>query len=252
MMKRLGLTLGIVLLVVGAAPHPESPATQRSEPAAGASVTGSRCEYKIDPLGMDVQNPRLSWQVASAERGWTQSAYQIRVARSAAALDQAKPLVWDSGQVTATESVHRIYAGPPLQSGSRYYWRVRVWDAMGRPSGWSETAWWEMGLLRPQDWQVSWIEPGLAEDATRSNPAPLLRKDFRLRAPVRSARAYVTSLGLYDLEINGRRVGDEVFTPGWTSYDDHLQHQTHDGEGRHPRQHVGYRKAAQRRRGGRC
>jgi len=239
-MKRWGLTLGIVFLVffpnfvgpasrlVGPASGSVGPAPRRSEQAVATSVVGLRCEYKVNPLGMDVPQPRLGWQVTSAERGWTQSAYQVRVARDPAALDQGTALVWDSGTVTAGESAHRVYAGPMLVSGARYYWRVRVWDAQGQVSGWSETAWWEMGLLQPQDWQVSWIEPGLAEDATRSNPAPMLRKDFQLRSPVRSARAYVTSLGLYDMEINGRHVGDEVFTPGWTSYDNHLQYQTCD------------------------
>jgi alpha-L-rhamnosidase len=196
--------------------------------ASPPSLTGLKCEYKVNPLGIDVQQPRLSWQVVSDERGWLQSAYQIRVAQRAAILNQEKELLWDSGRVSSPESTHRPYAGAPLQSGKRYYWQVRVWDAQNQPSAWSEPAWFEMGLLRPQDWQASWIEPALAEDVSKSNPCPMLRKEFELKSEVRSARAYATSLGLYELYLNGQRVGDEMLTPGWTSYDSHIQYQTYD------------------------
>jgi alpha-L-rhamnosidase len=85
-----------------------------------------------------------------------------------------------------------------------------------------------MGLLKPNDWRARWIEAAANEDTKTSQPSPVLRGVFRLNAAVRSARAYVTSLGLYELEINGRRVGDELLTPGWTSYRKRLQYQTYD------------------------
>ena len=192
------------------------------------SLAGLKCEYKANPLGIDVQQPRLGWQAASDERGWLQSGYQIRVAQNAAALNQGKDLLWDSGKVSSPESTHRAYAGAPLQSGKRYYWQVRVWDVKDQPSPWSETAWWEMGLLEPLDWQASWIESALAEDVSKSNPCPMLRKEFEVKSEVKSARAYVTSLGLYEMYLDGQRIGDEVLTPGWTSYDNHIQYQTYD------------------------
>ena len=231
-MTRTTLTIGVLLvacLPLAASRSVDArQAARLSQLSSTASVAALRCEYKTDPLGIDVLQPRLSWQITSTERGWMQSAYQVRVARSLAALGQGKTLVWDSGKVNSPESTHRVYAGPPLQTGTRYFWRVRVWASNDRPSAWSGPAWWEMGLLQPQDWQASWIQPALTEDPKKSNPAPMLRKRFRLRGPVRAARAYVTSLGLYQAEINGRRVSDDVFTPGWTSYDDHLQYQTYD------------------------
>jgi alpha-L-rhamnosidase len=196
--------------------------------AASASITGLKCEYKSNPLGIDVLQPRLGWQVAGTERAWRQSAYQIRVGPSAAALSQGSPPTWDSGKVASRESAHRVYAGPELQTGKRYYWQVRVWDAQDQPTAWSEAAWWEMGLLKAQDWQASWIDPDLKEDVTKSNPSPMLRKEFEVKGEVKSARAYVTSLGLYEVQLNGNRVGDQVLTPGWTSYQDHLQYQTYD------------------------
>lgn len=187
-----------------------------------------RTEYKENPLGIDARKPRLSWQLASSGRGVRQSAYEIRVARTEAAVRDGRDLVWTSGRVASDESTQRAYEGPALQSGQRYHWQVRVWDGSGTASAWSAPASWEMGLLEPSDWKASWIEPDLPEDVKTSGPAPLLRRAFKLGGVVERARAYVTSHGLYELHLNGRRVGDQLFTPGWTSYNKRLQYQTYD------------------------
>jgi alpha-L-rhamnosidase len=185
-----------------------------------------RVENQINPVGIDERQPRLSWQIVSSERGVIQTAYQIRVA--AATSDFGHNDVWDTGKVASDQSVHVVYQGPALQSRQRLYWQVRVWDGKDKPSMWSAPAYWEMGLLQPSDWQAAWIQPDMAEDATKSPPCPLLRKEFTLRGAVKSARAYVTCLGLYEMELNGKRVSDQVFTPGWTSYGKRLQYQTYD------------------------
>ena len=185
-----------------------------------------RTEYQASPLGLDVRAPRLSWKIESSRRGTVQTAYEIRVAPQPSAL-QRHPL-WDSGKVVSDASIHGVYGGPALESGQRYYWQVRVWDGEGRPSAWSSPAYWEMGLLRPSDWTADWITPELTEDTTASNPSPMLRSEFMVGGTIASARAYVTSLGLYEMELNGRRVGDQLFTPGWTAYDKRLQYQTYD------------------------
>ncbi len=177
-------------------------------------------------MGIDVRQPRLSWQIVASERGVVQSAYQIRVAERAEGL--ASNPIWDTGRVASDQSIHVVYEGPAVQSGRRYYWQVRVWDGEGQASAWSASAFWEMGLLDPADWQAVWISPDWDEDPSISQPSPMLRSEFRIDGDVQSARAYVTSLGLYQMELNGRRVGDEVFTPGWTSYDTRLQYQTYD------------------------
>ncbi len=189
---------------------------------------GLRTEYKDNPVGIDARPPRFSWQLQSGGRGVMQAAYQIRVAKTSADLPTGKNLAWDSGQVKSAESVHREYAGAALQSGRRYYWQVRVWDGGGQDSGWSEAAFFEMGLLEASDWKASWIEPDLKEDPKNSEPSPMLRREFRLNGAIDKARAYVTSHGLYEMHLNGHRVGDQVFTPGWTSYNKQLQYQTYD------------------------
>jgi len=192
------------------------------------NVGSLRAEYKENPLGIDAREPRLSWQLHSDARGVLQTAYQVRVASSEADLRKATNLAWDSGRISSDESTHCPYKGAPLQSGRHYYWQVRVWDNGGNASDWSEAAYWEMGLLYAADWQASWIEPDSPEDVKKPHPAPLLRREFQLHGVVDRARAYVTSHGLYEMQLNGQRVGDQLFTPGWTSYNKRLQYQTYD------------------------
>jgi alpha-L-rhamnosidase len=192
------------------------------------------CEYSTNPLGLDVRQPRLSWQASAAQRGARQTAYQILVAPSmgileAASAGQAKDgLLWETGKVASGTSVHVPYAGAALQPGQRCYWRVRVWDENDAISEWSEIAFWEMGLLDSINWQADWITPDWDNDGSWPQPAPLLRRGFSAGSGMVAARLYATSLGLYELWLNGQRVGDAVLAPGWTSYDHRLQYQTYD------------------------
>lgn len=181
------------------------------------------CEYRQNPLGLGVRQPRLSWQLRADDgaRGAAQSAYQLVVA---ADLSCERSVLWDTGKVHSDQSVHVRYEGPPLRSTQRCYWRVRVWDEAGRPSDWSEIAWWEMGLLTVDDWQAEWITPDWDDAEDEARPAPFLRYTFTVDGEVRAARLYATSLGLYELYLNGQRVGDAVLTPGWTSYRKRLQY----------------------------
>ena len=196
--------------------------------AAKLEVVALRTEYQENPLGIDIRKPRLRWEIRSDQRGILQSAYQIQVARNQGDLLDGRRLLWDSGKVNSEESTQNVYAGPALQSAQRYFWRVRVWAVGGQVSPWSNPAYWEMGLLDSSDWQANWIEPDLKEDVTQSQPSPLLRGTFKTTGVVKEARAYVTSHGLYQMHLNGQRVGDQVFTPGWTSYNQRLQYQTYD------------------------
>jgi alpha-L-rhamnosidase len=192
------------------------------------NATDLRCEYLVNPLGIDVIQPRLSWRLASDERSVLQNSYQILVADSRDALDADTGNCWDTGRVESEQSIHHPYTGVPLRARTRYFWKVRVWDQNGQPSDWSDVATWEMGLLHPSNWRAEWITPAWEEEKTTSQPSPLLRTEFTVDSKVSSARLYVTSLGLYHVELNGARVGDWLFTPGWTSYSKHLPYQTYD------------------------
>jgi len=185
-------------------------------------------ESTTDPIGIDALHPRLSWQLAFDERGAAQTAYQIQVAATSRGLAQGNGISWDTGRVMSEQSVFVPYEGPALDTAQRCYWRVRVWDEKGNASAWSAAAFWEMGLLHASEWQASFITPDWDEDAAKPRPVPVLRKGFTLSKAVVSARLYATSLGLYEMELNGHRVGDDVLTPGWTSYNKRLQYQVYD------------------------
>ena len=202
------------------------PLASQAASAQAFHVEGLRTEYAANPIGIDEPAPRLSWMLHATRRGTMQRAYEIRVATSAAGL--AREPVWSSGRVQSEESVNRVYGGPPLHARQRYHWQVRAWDDQGKSSEWSTPAFWETGMMGASQWSARWISPDFAEDSTRSNPSPLLRTDFALDGTVASATAYVTALGLYEMQINGKRVGDQVLAPGWTSYDKRLQYQTYD------------------------
>jgi len=125
--------------------------------APAPAATGLTVEGVAGALGLDTPAPRLGWLVSSARRGVTQTAYQIRVASTAAKLSAGQADVWDSGRTTGANSTQVPYGGPALTSATRYHWQVRVWDDAGRASAWSSPSWWETGLLKADDWHAKWI-----------------------------------------------------------------------------------------------
>lgn len=187
---------------------------------AQSKVENLRTENRIDPIGLDIVQPRFSWQLESGKRNVVQTAYEIRVM-------QDKTNTWNSGKVASDSSVHVAYKGAALKSGEKYQWQVRVWDNSGKASAWSRPAGFQMALLQPSDWKATWITPGYIEDSVL-RPSPLMRKEFSIAKKVARATAYITAHGMYEAAINGNRVGDAHFTPGWTSYKKRLQYQTYD------------------------
>lgn len=215
-----------------------------------------RCEYRGNPLGIDITAPRLSWEVSDDRRGAVQTAYEIQVStapdmgevtteveagarvlsKDAAVkrastnraritdVDRSK-LVWSSGIVKSNQSTHVVYAGKPLVSGQRYYWRVRTWDADGVVSEWSAPAWWEMALLKPEDWSAKWIISQRPADvraalkwgdwiwnakAAEENKTIFVRKSFTVDEadPVNRARIKIVADDNFTLFVNGQRVGN--------------------------------------------
>jgi alpha-L-rhamnosidase len=177
--------------------------------------TSLRCEYLTNPLGLGEPSPRLGWILESNRRSQTQSAYQILVADNEEDLKADRGTLWDSGKVPSNRSVNVVYNGRKLGSRARCYWKVRVWDADGNPSAYSEPAYWDVGLLQSADWKGRWIglgeadpdeghEPPSGEELDDPllrglKPSPYLRKAFELEGAVRTARLYATARGVSKL-----------------------------------------------------
>jgi alpha-L-rhamnosidase len=203
-------------------------------------ILNLRTEYRINPLGIDVRRPRLSWVLESGERGQEQRAHQILVATQPDVLTEEGADLWNSGRVDIDETAQIVYAGTALASRQRAWWTVRVWDRDDRPSEWSEAAFWELGPLALTDWRAEWVShPTLAPDADLPwadeldglVPSPLFRRSFTVRDGVDRARLYATAHGVYEPRLNGERVGDQVLAPGWTDYNKRVQYQTYDVTG---------------------
>lgn len=195
---------------------------------AKTEVVNPVCEYHKNPVGIDVEKPRFSWQMLCDEQNAMQTAYEIRVAESVNNLHKKPRLIWASGKVESDKSVNVEYGGLALKSMQRAYWQVRVWDNKGKVTQWSKPAFWEMGILEPESWSALWITLKDEQKAKRSFPAHYYRYEFSTLKKIASAHVYVTSLGIYQLYINGKKVGDELFTPGWTSYKNRIQYQTYN------------------------
>jgi len=187
-------------------------------------VSRMRTEYRVNPLGIDVRQPRLDWQLLSDQRGQKQTAYQVVVASSEANLAADQGDLWDSGKVISDQSIQVVYQGAPLSSRQQAFWKVRVWDKDDVPSSYSAMASWEMGLISPSDWTASWIggsaplaTSGLQwiwypeGDPLTSAPAGsrFFRKTFTLTAAssVKSAICTVSGDNQFDLYVNSARVG---------------------------------------------
>ncbi|MBB6636612.1 alpha-L-rhamnosidase [Cohnella thailandensis] len=183
------------------------------------------CEYQSNPIGIGTPHPRFGWQMRTEERDAKQSAYRILVAENESSF--ALP-VWDSGKVESDDSIQVVYGGAPLKPRARYFYKVKIWDGACRASEWSETGYFETALFSTDEWKAKWITPKEDELDKHAEPAFLLRKRFVLKDKPVSARVYSTAAGIYELEINGRQVTEDLFAPGWTSYHSRIQYQTYD------------------------
>lgn len=217
---RSAICCAAVLTAIATLPLAAS-AADGADAAADFAVVRLRCENAVDPLGVDVRQPRLSWQVRSPERGQRQTAYRVLVASSLQLLSNGQGDLWDSGQVPSDATRVR-YAGERLASSQQAFWQVRSWDAHGRPSSWSEPAAWTMGVLRERDWQGKWIV------APWESEAVLLRREFTVRPGLRRAIAHVCGLGQFEFFLNGEKVSNHLLSPGWTKYNRTCLYETFD------------------------
>mgnify|MGYP001079303351 CR=1 FL=1 len=206
--------------------------TSGAPPAADCRLTNLRCEMLTNPLGIDARYPRLSWEIGSNERNVKQTAYQVLVASSREKLAAGEADCWNSGRVASDQSIHVKYAGKLLKSGDACYWKVKAWTNKG-VAEWSEPASWTMGLLYYKDWPRGWIgfdEPFPGDNITTDSrlSACYFRKEFEAEKKISTATVSIMGLGLYELSINGKKVGDAVLAPAPTDYTKNVKYNTYD------------------------
>ncbi|MEJ6981404.1 family 78 glycoside hydrolase catalytic domain [Pedobacter sp. P351] len=202
-----------------------------------------RCENKVNPLGVDISTPRLSWKLSSSERNVKQTSYRILVADDALKLRNNIGNIWDSKKLNSSASIQVSIAGKPLLPAKTYYWKVMIWDNKNHQSSWSQTSSFQMGLLKQSDWKgAKWIAHEKLPDSlvyslvtdkkidkiSTNNILPLLRKNFVVKKKVKKASAFLSGLGHFEFSINGRKVGDHFLDAGWTKYDKEALYVTFD------------------------
>jgi alpha-L-rhamnosidase len=222
------------LLLAGALAQSVASGAPALAAESGLTPTQLRCEYLVNPAGIDEPHPRLSWAVESGERGQRHTAYQILVASDNSLLQKDQGDLWDSGKLASDQTTGIVYGGKALASQQRCFWKLKVWDKDGKASAWSEPATWAMALLQAGDWKAQYISFRDTTPVYRSAqplflpPARQYRKEFAASKAIRRATIYSTALGIYELHLNGERVGDAYFAPGWSDYHQRAYYNTYD------------------------
>lgn len=182
------------------------------------------CEHLHRPIGVDAASPRLSWKLNDSRKGAKQTAYRLYVGRDSAAVVEGKADAWDTQKVNADQSLLR-YQGTALQPFTKYYWLVQIWDKDGKPAS-SAVSSFETGMMNMANWQGTWISDGNNID---KRPAPYFRKVFNPEnKKIKSARAYIAAAGLYELYLNGEKVGNHRLDPMYTRFDRRNLYLTYD------------------------
>ncbi|WP_186755386.1 alpha-L-rhamnosidase [Echinicola salinicaeni] len=185
---------------------------------------GLRCEYLENPLGIDSKQPRLTWKMEDARSGAEQSAFRLVVHQSKSGQENNNDIVWDTGKQLGDQQLI-TYAGKTLSPFTSYSWTVEVWDKDGVSIGKSVPAMFETGMMSVENWKGAWIGDGQPQAL---KPAPYFRKEFDTKKKIASARAYIAVGGLYELSINGKRIGNHQLDPAYTRFDRRVLYVTHD------------------------
>jgi len=206
------------------------------------------CQSLINPAGIDNNQPYFSWMAESDVRGQKQTAYQILVTDNEDDIEQEKGGLWNSGKISSNQTHAIYYEGQPLISNRTYYWKVRLWDIDGNPTNFSQTARFTTSVLDPGVWQAKWMGMGTGKDPVNEKgfydekvkvdeegdsiryheSSLLLRKEFSFSKPVKQAILHVCGLGLYELSMNGNRIGKKVLNPAKTNYNKVVLYDTYD------------------------
>jgi hypothetical protein len=202
------------------------------------SVSQTFCENLINPVGIDTQQPRFSWQLTSPLRNQYQTSYRILVSSSFEILHQDIGDVWDSKRVASNQSLFINYEGKKLEPATKYWWKVKVWDSKGKSSEWSEISTFTTGLFNESQWEKAcWIGYEEIDDSlllfpgkylsvrspgniARQRPIiPYFRKKLLIKKSIKSAFLFISGLGHYEAFINGTKVSNDFLSPGWTYYE---------------------------------
>ncbi|MBN1854136.1 MAG: family 78 glycoside hydrolase catalytic domain [Pirellulales bacterium] len=224
-----------------------SPALNPQNPPSPLAVKRLLCEYESEPDSIDRKHPRFSWILDSDIRGQRQTAYQILVSRSEETLANDRGDSWNSGKISSSQTAHIPYQGNALESNTRYFWKVIIWDKHGSKTISRPSAFWT-SYLHPEDWTAQWIGAGPRQELRSAtgfydhvpkqngpeNTLPhngrslLLRREFDCQNAIKNARVFVTGLGYYELYLNGRKVSDHVLAPAKTNYRKQVLYDTYD------------------------
>lgn len=224
-MKRHIILCGLCLALAGL--------TGCNPPVDSVEVTRLQVEMKSNPLGIDVAQPRFSWQIASDKPDLMQVGYRIQVAASPEDLQSGKNLLWDSGEITSDNSLFIPYEGEMLQSRQSYYWRVKV-KTNQSAGDWSEVQMWSMAILNPTEWKARWIgenqmsNPGETDKDHTRLAARYLRKPFSINKEVKRATLYISGLGSSESYLNGKRISEDIFAPMPSHYPTRVYYNVYD------------------------
>lgn len=183
-----------------------------------------KCEYLQNPVGIDARTPRLTWQMTAGKQGARQTAYRVLVGTDSLQVAQGQADAWNTGWVKSGAMLV-TYAGKPLQPFTRYYWKALLTDENSQPLTTAPVSFFETGMLDQANWKGAWISDGTD---IRLKPAPYFRKTFGIGKTVRSARAYIAVAGLYELYINGQKIGNHRLDPMYTRFDRRTLYVTYD------------------------
>jgi hypothetical protein len=200
------------------------------------AVINLKCNNLENPCGTG-NMPVFSWIIISENRDAAQSAYQIILDSCDNKLQSENSCLWNSGKIALSNTSWISYSGPELRSGTKYFWKVRVWDRKDNPSNFSKSAYFITGLFEKNDWKnakwigyeeipdslilvpgVHWNGNNLGNVALKRTTIPYFRKEFSIRKKISAAYIYISGLGQYELYINGKKIGNRFLSPGWTNY----------------------------------
>lgn len=185
-----------------------------AQPKSNCIAVQLTCEHLVNPLGIDATQPRLSWRLEDQRNGAVQQAYQILLGQDSLALLKETKNSWDSGKQLSS-SMLVTYNGAQLKPQTTYFWKVKVWDKDGISTS-SKIASFETGMMGMDLWKGKWISDNKDIHARET---PYFRTEFKINKPIKSARAYIATAGLYELSMNGQRVGDHRLDPMYTRFD---------------------------------